>query len=195
MLGTDVRFYTETTHIDVWKSGMRDHDDLVTDLLDRPTYPMGQVDRLLSLPVGTARRWIDGYERAGQFYFPLVRVEPSGSEMVTWGEFVETRLLANYRDRGVPIRHMRPAIERLRVEFNVLSTRSRTSSRTRAGKELVYSVQRDVALEDRLALVVARSNQYVLAGPAQLFFGTTEFGDEGERGSLNGFDRSAQSHR
>ena len=35
----------------------------VTSLLHREVYVMSQVDRLLDLGVGTARRWIDGYER------------------------------------------------------------------------------------------------------------------------------------
>jgi hypothetical protein len=33
----------------------------VISLLDRPTYAFAQVDRLLGLHGGTARRWIDGY--------------------------------------------------------------------------------------------------------------------------------------
>ncbi len=86
----------------------------VVHFLDRPVYGLGQVDRVLGLPGGTARRWIDGYTRAGKRYPPVVREEPTGDEAVTWGEFVETRLLAEYRDAGVPIVRMRPAIDKLR---------------------------------------------------------------------------------
>jgi hypothetical protein len=38
----------------------------VIDLLSRPVYGLSQVDALLGLRPGTARRWIDGYERAGR---------------------------------------------------------------------------------------------------------------------------------
>lgn len=69
----------------------------VIDLLARPLYGMTQVDRLLALRRGTARRWIDGYERLVRSYPPVVREESTGDEMVTWGEFVETRFLAEYR--------------------------------------------------------------------------------------------------
>src|SRR4029077_20858451 len=87
------------------------------DLLDRPIYGMSQVDSLLGLSPGTARRWIDGYCRGGKVYDPVIRLEPTAEEIVTWGEFVEARLLAEYRDRGVPLIRMRPAILKLREEF------------------------------------------------------------------------------
>ena len=91
-------------------SGVSDH----ANLLDRPVYGTSQVDRLLSLTPGTARRWIDGYVRGGRFYEPVIRPERTGEDVVTWGEFVETRLLAEYRGKNVPMIRMRPAIMRLR---------------------------------------------------------------------------------
>jgi len=36
----------------------------------RPVYTYAEVDRLLPLTTGTAKRWIDGYERAGRAYDP-----------------------------------------------------------------------------------------------------------------------------
>jgi len=66
-------------------------------MLDRPVYSYPETDRLLRLTPGTARRWIDGYERAGREYPPVVRQERSGSPWVTWGEFVEARLLSEFR--------------------------------------------------------------------------------------------------
>jgi len=71
------------------------------ELLDRRVDGMGQVDRLLGLCAGTARRWIDGYTRAGVSYDPVVRQQPTGVDVVTWGEFIEVRLLSEYRDAGV----------------------------------------------------------------------------------------------
>ena len=52
----------------------------VVDLLSRPVYGVGQVDRILGLRPGTARRWIDGYQRSGTSYPPVVREEPTGEE-------------------------------------------------------------------------------------------------------------------
>ncbi len=105
--------------------------NVVTDLLERPVYAMAQVDGILGLPSGTARRWIDGYRRSGRAYPPVVREDSTDEDTVTWGEFVETRLLAEYRDAGVPMIHMRPAIEVLRAELN--TTYPLASARTWLG--------------------------------------------------------------
>jgi len=73
--------------------------------LERPVYGFSHVDDLLGLKGGTARRWIDGYERRGKEHPPIVRETRTDNELVTWGEFVETGLLARYRDAGVSILH------------------------------------------------------------------------------------------
>src|SRR4051794_5555424 len=82
----------------------------VIELMHRPVYGMAEVDLLCGLYSGTAKRWIDGYKRGRRTYAPVVRLVSSGEDLVTWGEFVETRLLAQYRDADVPIQHMRPVV-------------------------------------------------------------------------------------
>jgi uncharacterized protein (DUF433 family) len=154
-------------------SGVSDH----ANLLDRPVYGTSQVDRLLSLTPGTARRWIDGYVRGGRFYEPVIRPERTGEDVVTWGEFVETRLLAEYRGKNVPMIRMRPAIMRLR---ELLGTRYPLAHAKPFvdGRELVLAVQDDVALDASLRIViVVRTGQTVLAEPAQHFVDTVEFGE------------------
>lgn len=144
----------------------------VVDLLERPVYGLAQVDRLLGLPSGTSRRWIDGYDRGGKSYPPVVREQRTGADIVTWGEFVETRLLAEYRDEGVPLLRMRPAVDALRQEFQtpypLASARTWLDVR---GQELVRKVQEQVGLERKLALVVVRTGQRLLewAPPADDF--------------------------
>lgn len=134
----------------------------VTNLLDRETYGFGQVDRLLGLRGGTARRWIDGYDRAGKHYDPVVRESTTGEETATWGEFVETRLLSEYRDAGVPLLRMRPVIEALREELNTRYPLASARTWLRpAGRELVREVQERVGLERRLSLVVVRTGQTI----------------------------------
>lgn len=136
--------------------------DSVVSLLERDVYGMPQVDRILGLPGGTARRWIDGYERSSRHYAPVIRVEPTGSDIVTWGEFVETRLLAEYRDRGVPLIKMRPAIERLREELGEYPLASARMWLDVEGQELVRRAQEDVGLDPLLALVEVRTGQAVI---------------------------------
>jgi hypothetical protein len=78
----------------------------MVSLLDRRVYALADVDRLLALPAGTARRWIDGYHRGDIHYPPVVRVERTRDEAVTWGEFVEARLLAEFRSRGASMQRL-----------------------------------------------------------------------------------------
>lgn len=151
--------------------------DLI-NLVDRPTYGLLQVDRVLGLPSGTARRWIDGYTRGGRSYPPVIRQEPTGDDIATWGEFVETRLLSEFREAGVPMIKMRPAVDVLRDQLN--TPYPLASSRTwldTEGKELVLKVQERVGLERRLALVVVRSGQGVLtwSKPAEGFRSSVEW--------------------
>lgn len=155
----------------------------VIDLLSRPVYGLSQVDALLSLRPGTASRWIDGYARAGRSYPPVVREVSTGDEAVTWGEFVETRLLAQYRDAGVPMIRMRPAIdvlrEQLQTQYPLASARTWLDV---DGRELVWKVQDQVGLERSLALVVVRTGQAVLdwSPPAEAFRRSIEWTDNGD---------------
>lgn len=127
----------------------------VASLLDRPVYGFGQVDHILVLTPGTARRWIDGYRRGGRTYPPVVRVESTGDESVTWGEFIDTRLLSEYRGAGVPLIRMRPAVERLREELGTpYPLASAKTWLAVEGRELVRRVQDEVGLDRRLSIVV-----------------------------------------
>lgn len=87
-------------------------DMSVTSMLDREVYVYAEVDKLIGLPAGTAKRWINGYERGGKDHPPILRVTLGATPWVTWGEFVETRMLAEYRDRRkVPIVRQRAAVK------------------------------------------------------------------------------------
>ncbi len=57
-----------------------------------------------------ARAWLDGYERQGAQYAPVIRVEATGDDVVTWGEFVELGYLREYPRKGVPSRGIAAAI-------------------------------------------------------------------------------------
>ena len=151
---------------------------MVSALLDRAIYSYRDVDRLVGLHSGTARRWLDGYRRAGRFYDPVLREEPTGSEDVTWGEMVEAGLLAEFRSRKVPVQRLRPAIKRLRTEFGRYPLAHARTLLDVEGRELVRVVQEEVGLERQLQLVVVRNGQLVLADPAQRFHTAVEYDDD-----------------
>lgn len=147
----------------------------VTSLLDRPVYTFPEVDRLLGLRSGTSRRWIDGYRRNGKHYPPVVREKSTGSEVVTWGEFVETRLLSEYRNTGVPMLRMRPAVEILHREFGPYPlARSKPFTDSR---DLILKVQDESALDRRMRFVVVRTGQIVLSAEMTRYLAHVSFDD------------------
>lgn len=149
------------------------------DLLAHPVYGLAQVDGILGLSGGTAKRWIDGYSRSGKTFPPVIRPEPTGDELVTWGEFAEARLLAEFRGVGVPMVHMRPAVERLREELNVLYPLAYASPWVAAeGNELVRRVQDAVGLDAGLRFVVVRNDQITLNLPVKRFVSAADWGED-----------------
>jgi uncharacterized protein (DUF433 family) len=150
-------------------------DDMPDSLLERAIYSYADVDRLVGLYSGTARRWLEGYERTGRFYDPLLRPEPHGGDAVTWGEMVEARLLAEFRSRDVPVQRLRPAIVQLRKEFGPYPLAHARPLLDEEGRELVRVVQEQVGLELSLQLVVVRNGQLVLAETAERFRSAVEY--------------------
>jgi uncharacterized protein (DUF433 family) len=142
-------------------------------------YGMSQVDHLLGLRSGTARRWIDGYTRGGTPYAPVIREATTHDETVTWGEFVEARFLASYRSQGVPLVRMRPVVERLRYALQTPYPLAQAHLFVE-GRDLVEKVQMSVDLEAPLHLVVVRTGQLVLTPSAQDFYESVEWSDQGD---------------
>lgn len=150
----------------------------MASLLDHAIYSYTDVDRLVGLRPGTARRWLQGYERGGRSYDPVLRPEPTGGDAVTWGEMVEARLLAEFRSRDVPVQRLRPAITRLREEFGRYPLARARPFLDVEGRELVLVVQEQVRLERPLQLVVVRNGQLVLGGAAERFQAAVEYRDD-----------------
>lgn len=151
---------------------------MTSSLLDRAIYSYADVDRLVGLRKGTARRWLEGYSRQGRNYAPVLRPDPTGSDEVTWGEMVEARLLAEFRDRNVPVHRLRPAVERLRETWGRYPLAHARPFLEVEGRELVQVVQREVGLDRGLQLVVVRDGQLVLSEAAHRFSAAVEYGQE-----------------
>ncbi|MGH8910680.1 MAG: DUF433 domain-containing protein, partial [Egibacteraceae bacterium] len=75
-------------------------------VLERELYTVGEAARLLRMPVSTLKWWLEGRPSEGRP--PVLRPEPTGSNAVTWGEYVEAGYLREYRRRQVPLQHLRP---------------------------------------------------------------------------------------
>ena len=172
------------------------------DLLSHPTYGFSQVDRILRLKSGTSQRWIDGYDRAGRHYEPVVREHTTADPVVTWGEFVEARMLAEYRDAGVSMLRMRPAVERLRETFGPYPLASARLWLGHDGRDLVLRAQRDARLDRALWIVVPRlGDQPLLPGvvsitwsqPARRFRESLIWSDDTDQAVLTGLHPQADN--
>jgi uncharacterized protein (DUF433 family) len=133
-------------------------------VLDRRLYSFAEVDDLAGLPPGTARRWLEGYVRGSRFYEPLLRAEPTGDELATWGEFVEADLVGRYRRKGVPVQQLRPVIMRLRGELGTDYPLALERPLT-LGRAVVRAAQTAFGVHRRAELVIEdlRTRQLILA--------------------------------
>ena len=143
-------------------------------ILDRPVYGVSEAAGLLGLRSDRARAWLDGYERSGVRYPPVIREEPTGDDIVTWGEFVELGYLREYRRKGVPLQRLRPVIDELRREFGTPYPLA-TARPYVYGKDLVLEVQERHDLPTPIAIVVRSGQQVLLADAAKQFFRKVEF--------------------
>jgi uncharacterized protein (DUF433 family) len=151
----------------------------VRSILDRPVYGLSEAAGLLGLRRDRVRAWLDGYERSGVRYPPVIREASTGEDVVTWGEFVELGYLREYRRTGVSLQHLRPVIEELRREFKT-SCPLATARPYVYGKELVLEVQERHDLPTEVAIVVRSGQQILLADPARQFFRKVQFDGQDE---------------
>src|SRR6266700_3009510 len=103
MTACGARFYVEPR----WRKG---GPVAAVQLLDRRVMTVREAARQLRIPETTLIHWIEGEQRGGTFYPPVLREEPTGQATVTWGEVVEARYLRAYRTRNVPMQKLRPFI-------------------------------------------------------------------------------------
>jgi hypothetical protein len=91
------------------------HDRCMEDILDRELYSESEAARLLRLAPSTLHWWLEGGERRGRTYRPVLRAEPTGSRAVSRAEFIEGGLLRQYRRvHQVPLPQLRRMIDILR---------------------------------------------------------------------------------
>jgi len=147
--------------------------DVVT--LERPVYGMTEAAELLALRPDRVRAWLDGTSRKGVWYEPVIRPSHTGSDIVTWGEFVELGYLREYRRANVPLQRLRPVIEALRELYQTLYPLAHARPYV-DDRELVLVAQEDHDLPSAIAMVIRTGQQQlILAAPAERFFRKVEF--------------------
>jgi uncharacterized protein (DUF433 family) len=149
----------------------------VTSLLDRPVYRYAEADRLLRVNPGTVRRWVDGYTRKGVSYPPVVRDKPTGYPWLTWGEFVESRLLSEFRTQ-IPMVKLRPLVDRLREVFNERYPLSYARPfLVPEGRELLLAAQDATGTNRELWVVVSTGQSVIMTPASRRFTGANIYSD------------------
>ncbi len=148
--------------------------------LDRPLYSRAEAARLLDLSSATLRWWLEGGVRGSTEYPPVIRPEPTGVDVVTWGEFVEARLLKGYRQKRVSLQKMRPFIEGMRAKLEVPYPLAHCRPLVDPGRrKLVYDLQVETSLPREMYLVEFEGGQTALAPPMLQFLERVELDEDG----------------
>jgi uncharacterized protein (DUF433 family) len=149
-------------------------------ILDREIYDETLAARALRVPQSTLHWWLQGGQRNGRSYEPVLRVEPSKSKTVTWGEFVEARYLREYRRTyRVPLPQVRAFIAALRRESDVAYPLATARPWVGPGRRLLLEAQREANLDpDLWACFEPASGAVPLLLPGALaFYERVEFSD------------------
>ncbi len=146
-------------------------------VLNRELYDVPLAAEVLRMPPSTLLWWLEGGERNGRSYDPLIRPEPTGSKIVTWGELVEARyLLAYRRNLGVSLGSLRRFSADARGALSVTYPLAHERPWVGEGRRLLVTAQRSSELpEDLWAMWVADSGQIMLTAPAESFLERIEF--------------------
>ena len=146
----------------------------IVSILERPAYGLSEAAGYLGLRRERVRAWLDGYERGGVRYPPVIRAESTGSDIVAWGEFVELGYLREYRRKGVPLQQLRPVIDELRRELSTPYPLA-TAHPYVMGRELVWELQEREGLHPAIAIVVRTGQAVALSAEADRFVKKVEF--------------------
>lgn len=148
-------------------------------ILERPVYGIVEAAGLLGLRPDRVRAWLDGYERTGRVYEPVIRIERTGEDIVTWGEFVELGYLREYRRNRVSMQRLRPVVDLLREEFETPYPLATTRPFI-YDQELVLKAQQAVGLPAAIGIVIRSGQEIMMTPETNRFFKKVEFDPSGE---------------
>jgi len=146
------------------------------EAMHREIYSVPEAARLLRLSAATLKRWLDGNNRRP----PVIRAAATGSEAVTWGEFVEAGFLREYR-KATSLQRIRPAIAKLRETFGVPYPLAHFKPFVGPGLHLTLEAQEEAQLPQDLIIVHLEiaTSQLVLSYEALSYVQRVEFSPHG----------------
>ena len=147
-------------------------------ILNREMYSEAEAARLLRLQQSTLHYWLEGGERRGKLYKPIIRGDATGHRSVTWAEFIEAGLLREYRRaHRIPMVQLRRFIELLREEFGVPYPLAHETPLV-SGRSLVVRAQDESELAPDYWLVAPVTGQYLLMPASEAFVQRVTWADD-----------------
>lgn len=144
-------------------------------VLELPLYSVTEAGRLLGVLPATLKRWLEGYNARGTRHPPIIRPEPTGSDSVTWGEFVEAGFLHEYRTR-LPLQRIRPLVDAMREQFEVAHPLAHFQPLVdKQKRETLSDLQMLTDTPEALYLVRWSDQQLLWAQPVLRFLDKVEF--------------------
>jgi uncharacterized protein (DUF433 family) len=135
------------------------------EVLQRKVTTAREAARQLQIPATTLTSWLEGVERRGVQYDPVLRPTPTGDPLVTWGEMVEARYLRAYRDAGVPLQRLRPFLIIMRQKFQVPYPLAHFRPWVNHNLQLLVQLQADSDVPAELSIVLEVPSGQLLLNP------------------------------
>jgi uncharacterized protein (DUF433 family) len=144
---------------------------MTVQVLERPMYAEPEAARPLQVAPSTLHYWLEGGERRGKQYLPVIRAETTSAKTVTWGEFVEAALLRQYRRAHfVPMVELRAAIEILHHDLGVPYPLAHSRPFVGAGRKLLLKAQTEAEVPGEYCLVAVAGGQQTLTPASEAFY-------------------------
>lgn len=156
-------------------------------MMEVPVLSVPEAARQLRIPLATLKHWLEGGQRSGRRYEPVLREEPSGANHVTWGEMVEARYLRAYRTKAdISMQQLRPFIQALRKEFGVPYPLAHFRPFVNGNRQLLLGLQELTGVPDDLWVVWRGGQGQVRLNPliSADFLDRVDFADSAELEAL-----------
>lgn len=153
-------------------------------VLDANVMAAREAAKQLRIPPTTLMHWLEGGERRGNWYQPVLREAPTGSSDITWGEMVEARYLRAYRrSMRISMQRLRPFVSALRQEFGVPYPLAHFKPWVDANRRLVLELQSAAQVPPDLRLIFEVDNGQMILNPLlqEDFLARVDFADFGDQ--------------
>lgn len=169
---------------------MREEGGTSVDRFETPLYGIGEAAGYLAVPSSTLSTWAYGYERrrlgaepvTGEPVITAIHPERRHDAAVPFIGFAEAYALAAFRQAGVPMQRIRPAIDALHRELGLQYALASKQLYT-DGAEVLYDYAQHAAGtaggESARELVVVRNNQRVFSEVVDSYLRRVDFAPDG----------------